>query len=43
MTKPTKEPMTQWQKFALLIFAIGALIAIVVVYMAIKGDLARML
>lgn len=35
--------MTQWQKFALLIFAIGGLIAIVVVYMAIKGDLARML
>ena len=43
MTKPPKEPMTQWQKFALLLFAIGAVVAIVIVYMAIKGDLARML
>jgi hypothetical protein len=38
-----REGMTDWKKFALLIFAIGALVAVVVVYMAIKGDLARML
>lgn len=37
------EPMTQWQKFALLIFAIGALVAVVVVLMAVRGDLNRML
>lgn len=37
------EPMTDWKKFALLIFAIGALIAVVIVYMAVRGDLARML
>jgi len=38
-----REPMTDWKKFALLLFAIGALAAVVVVYMAIQGDLARML
>ena len=38
-----REPMTDWKKFALLIFAIGALIAVVVVYMAVKGDIGRML
>lgn len=43
MAKPPAEPMTQWQKFALLLFAIGALVVIVIVYMAIKGDLGRML
>lgn len=38
-----REPMTDWKKFALLIFAIVAIAGVVVVYMAVKGDLARML
>ena len=38
-----KEPMTQNQKFALLVLAIGAIIAVVIVYMAVQGQLARML
>lgn len=37
------EPMTDWKKFALLIFGLVALVVVVLVYMAIKGDLARML
>lgn len=38
-----REPMTDWKRFALLLFAIGAVVAVIVVYMAVKGDLARML
>lgn len=37
------ESMTDWKKFALLLFAIGTIVAVVVVYMVIKGDIARML
>jgi predicted nucleic acid-binding Zn ribbon protein len=37
------EPMTDWKKFALLLFVIGALAAVVVVYMAIQGELARII
>ena len=39
----SKEPMTDWKKFALLLFAIGAIVAVVVIYMVIKGDIDRML
>lgn len=39
----SREPMTQWQKFALLLFAIGALVAVVIVLMAVRGDIGRML
>lgn len=40
MTEP--EPMTDWKRFALLLFAIGAIVAVVLVYLAIRGDLGRM-
>lgn len=42
-TRNAQSRMTDWKRFALLLFAIGALVAVVVVYLAIKGDLARML
>jgi hypothetical protein len=32
-----------WKKLALLLFVIGALAAVVVVYMTIQGELARLI
>jgi len=36
------EPMTDWKKFALLIFALVALAVVVVVFLQIKGGIDRM-
>lgn len=37
------EPMTDWKKFALLIFGLVALAAVVLVYLVVKGGIDRML
>jgi len=37
-----REPMTDWKKFALLLFAIGAIAVVVFVWMTISGNLSRM-
>lgn len=34
-----RQPMTDSQRFALLVFALGCLVAVVVVYASIKGGL----
>jgi hypothetical protein len=41
--KPPREPMTEWQRFALIVMALVILVAVVVAYAMIKNDLARML
>ena len=40
MSEP--EPMTDWKKFALLVFALVLLAIVVWVFLTIRGDLARM-
>jgi hypothetical protein len=37
------EPMTDWKRFALLVFALVALAAVVVVFLQVKGGIDRML
>ena len=37
-----REPMNQNQKFALLVFGLVLLVAVVVIYMQVRGDIAAM-
>jgi len=37
------EGMTDWKRFALLIFGLVMLAVVVFVYLAVKGDIARMI
>lgn len=41
MTEP--EPMTDWKRFALLVFALVVLGIVVFVYLDIRGGIERML
>jgi hypothetical protein len=40
MTKPEREPMTEWQRFALVLVLIAVIVAVIYTYAQIKGGIA---
>jgi uncharacterized membrane protein (DUF106 family) len=40
MTKPEREPMTEWQRFALVLVLIAVIVAVIYAYAQIKGGIA---
>jgi hypothetical protein len=40
MTKREREPMTEWQRFALVLVLIAVIVAVIYTYAQIKGGIA---